>query len=181
MKTWPACTSLEPAVARARFATLATTVLSLEPTQRRRLLSDTVLPALVDGRPEGELLRDFPDVDLADALSLFLDVETAAPELLTTALDRLQLSPARRDAVGPLLEARIRERQGAATADNRNDAALRERTQQLIRVVTGDAAFDGFAAFDLCIDEATEGVIAGTSDAIGATNLADARLTYCRS
>ena len=170
-------TSLEPAVARARFAKLANTVLSLEPTQRRRLLSDTVLPALVDGRPEGELLRDFPDVDLADALSLFLDVETAAPELLTTALDRLQLSPARRDAMGPLLEARIRERQGASSADNRNDAALRERTRQLIRVVNGDAAFDGFAAFDLCIDEATEGVIAGTSDAIGATNLADARLT----
>ena len=170
-------TSLEPAVARARFAKLASTVLSLEPTQRRRLLSDTVLPALVDGRPEGELLRDFPDVDLADALSLFLDVETAAPELLTTALDRLQLSPARRDAMGPLLESRIRERQGAAGPDHRNDAALRERTQQLIRVVTGDAAFDGFAAFDLCIDDATEGVIAETSDAIGATNLADARLT----
>ena len=169
--------SLEPAAARARFAKLANTVLSLEPTQRRRLLSDTVLPALVDGRPEGELLRDFPDVDLAEALSLFLDVETAAPELLTTALDRLQLSPARRDAVGPLLEERIRAREGAAVADHRNDAALRERTQQLIRVVTGDASFDGFAAFDLCIDEVTEGVIAGTSDAIGATNLADARLT----
>jgi hypothetical protein len=170
-------TSLEPAIARERFAKLASTVLSLEPTQRRRLLSDTVLPGLVDGRPEGELLRDFPDVDLAEALSLFLDVETAAPELLTTALDRLQLSPARREAVGPLLEEQIRARQGAAAADRRNDAALQERTQQLIRVATGDASFEGFAAFDLRIDEATEEAIAGTSDAIGATNLADARLT----
>jgi hypothetical protein len=170
-------TSLEPAVAQERFAKLASTVLSLEPTQRRRLLSDTVLPGLVDGRPEGELLRNFPDVDLAEALSLFLDVETAAPELLTTALDRLQLSPARRDAVGPLLEERIRARQGADVAERRNDRALQERTQQLIRVVTGDASFEGFAAFDLCIDESTEDVIAGTSDAIGATNLAEARLT----
>ena len=169
-------TSLEPAVARERFAKLASTVLSLEPTQRRRLLSDTVLPGLVDGRPEGELLRDFPDVDLAEALSLFLDVETAAPELLTTALDRLQLSSARRDAVGPLLEERIRAQQGADAAERRNDAALKERTQQLIRVATGDASFEDYAAFDLCIDNATEDLIAGTSDAIGATNLADARL-----
>ena len=170
-------TSLEPAVARERFAKLASTVLSLEPTQRRRLLSDTVLPGLVDGRPEGELLRDFPDVDLAEALSLFLDVETAAPELLTTALDRLQLSPARRDAIGPLLEEHILARQGAAAAERRNDAALQERTQQLLRVVTGDASFEGFAAFDLCIDDATEELIAGTSEAIAATNLAGARLT----
>jgi hypothetical protein len=170
-------TSLDPAAARARFAKLASTVLSLEPKQRRRLLSDTVLPALVDGRPEGELLRNFSDVDLADALSLFLDVETAAPELLSTALDRLQLSPARRDVVAPLLEERIRARQGAHAGDRRNDAALQERTQQLIRVVTGDASFDGFAAFDLCIDDSTEAVIAGTNDAIVSTNLVDARLT----
>jgi hypothetical protein len=170
-------TSLDPAVARARFAKLASTVLSLEPTQRRRLLSNSVLPALVDGRPEGELLRDFSDVDLADALSLLLDVETAAPELLSTALDRLQLSPARRETVGPLLEERIRARHGADAGDRRNDAALQERTQQLIRVVSGDASFDDFAAFDLCIDDSTEAIIAGTSDAISATNLVDARLT----
>jgi len=115
-------------------------------------------------------------VDLADALSLLLDVETAAPELLATALDRLHLSENRRSALAPLLEERIRGHQ-VPGADQRNDAALTERTQQLIRVANGDAAFDGFAAFDLCIDEATEQIITGTGEAIAATNLADAQLT----
>jgi HEAT repeat protein len=168
-------TSLDPAVARARFAKLAATVLTLESQQRRRLLSSTVLPALIDGRPEGDLLRDFPDVDLADALSLLLDVETAAPELLTSALDRLQLSPERRDVVAPLLEQRIHVRAADAAAARNNDEALRERTQQLIRVVNG-GSFHDFSAFDLCIDAATEEAIERTNDAMHATNFADVQL-----
>ena len=169
-------TSLDPAIARARFARLAAAVLTLESQQRRRLLSTTVLPALIDGRPEGDLLRDFPDVDLADALSLLLDVETAAPELLTSALDRLHLSAERHSIVAPLLEDRINARMQDASAARNNDEALRERTQQLIRVVTGDASFRDFAAFDLCIDDATESVIAGTNDAMQATNVPDTQL-----
>src|SRR5688572_2254004 len=169
--------ALDPAVARARFARLASAVLGLDPTRRRRLLSETVLPAFIDGRPEGELLRDLPDVDLADALSLLLDVETAAPELLATALDRLHLSEDRRSALAPLLEERIRGHQAPAGGQQRNDSALTERTQQLIRVANGEAAFDGFAAFDLCIDDGTEQIIADTGAAIAATNLPDAQLT----
>jgi hypothetical protein len=168
-------TSLDPAVARARFSTLAAAVLTLESQQRRRLLSTTVLPALIDGRPEGDLLRDFPDVDLADALSLLLDVETAAPELLTSALDRLHLSPERRDMMAPLLEERIHARAADAPTARHNDEALRERTQQLIRVVNG-GSFHDYAAFDLCIDDATEQVIAQTNDVMHATHFADTQL-----
>jgi hypothetical protein len=168
--------SLDPAVARARFARLASAVLSLESSRRRRLLTKKVLPGLVDGRPEGNVLRDFPDVELADALSLLLDVETAAPELLNSALDRLHLSPDRQIAVAPLLEERIRAH-GRGTAGLRQDAALEERTQQLIQIANGTASFHDFAAVDLGTDDATEGVIAGTNDAIHATNLADAQLT----
>jgi hypothetical protein len=170
--------ALEPVVSRARFARLAAAVLAMEPPQRRRLLKGKVLPALVDGRAEGVLLRELPDVDLAEALSLLLDVETAAPELLATALDRLDLSSERREALAPLLEERIRAQHAvAASGPQHNDSALRERTQQLIRVANGDATFDGFAAFDLSIDAAAEDAIAGTVRLINATNLVEAKLT----
>lgn len=163
--------SLEPRLARARFSKLASAVLTLDTKRRRRLLSGTVLPGLVDGRPEGDVLGDFPDVDLADALSLLLDVETAAPELLTSALDRLKLSEDRRRAVAPLLESRIRHHMEAAE-DRRNDSALAERTQQLIKVASGEAkTFEGFTAFDLGIDEAAEVAIAGAGEAIAGTDL----------
>jgi hypothetical protein len=169
-------TSLDPTVARNRFARLASAVLALESNRRRRLLTNKVLPGLVDGRPEGDLLRDFPDVDLADALSLLLDVETAAPELLTSALDRLHLSPDRQVAVAPLLEERIRAH-GAGGSALRPDAALQERTQQLIQIANGTASFHDFAAHDLATDEAAERVIAGANDVIHGTNLADVQLT----
>ena len=169
--------ALAPAVSRGRFARLASAVLSLDPPQRRRLLKQTVLPALIDGRPEGGLIRELPDVDLADALSLLLDVETAAPELLATALDRLDLTDERRETLAPLLEERIQTHQGPGQGPLHDNAALRERTQQLIRVAHGDTAFDGFAAFDLSIDKAAEEAIARTGGLIAATNLVDAQLS----
>jgi hypothetical protein len=169
-------TSLDPAASRVRFARLANAVLTLDSQRRRRLLAKTVLPGLVDGRPEGNVLRDFPDVDLADALSLLLDVEAAAPELLNTALDRLQLSSDRRLAMAPLLEQRIRAHGSGESASLKQDAALSERTRQLIQVVNGESSFHDFAAFDLCTDDATELVIAGTNQTIHATNLADTQL-----
>lgn len=169
-------TSLEPTAARTRFARLAAAVLALDSTRRRRLLTNKVLPGLVDGRPEGNVLRDFPDVDLADALSLLLDVETAAPELLTSALDRLHLSPDRQLAVAPLLEERIRAN-ATGRAGFRQDDVLQQRTQQLIQIANGTASFHDFASHDLATDDVTEGIIAGTNDVIRATNLADIQLT----
>jgi hypothetical protein len=170
--------ALEPAARGARFARLATAVLAMEPVQRRRLLKGKVLPALLDGQPEGDLLRELPDVDLAEALSLLVDVETAAPELLATALDRLDLPSERREALAPLLEEGIRaQHTKVASGPLHNDSALRERTQQLIRVANGDATFDGFVAFDLSIDAAAEDAIARTLATIGATNLVEAQLT----
>ena len=170
-------TALEPVMSRARFGRLAAAVLAMEPPRRRRLLKGKVLPALIDGRAEGELLRELPNADLAEALALLLDVETAAPELLATAIDRLKLTSERRDALAPLLEHHIRAKQAAAVPGARHaDSALHERTQQLIRIVNGDATFDGFAAFDLSIDPASEDLIARTGELIRDTNLAEAQL-----
>ena len=72
--------ALDPRVSRIMFGKLARAVLDLEPEPRQSLLRKTILPGLLDGKIDGTVLRDFPDVDLADSLCLLLDLETAAPE-----------------------------------------------------------------------------------------------------
>jgi len=88
--------SVDPRLAKLLFSKLSRAVLDLESDRRARLLKRTVLPGLLDGKLDGSVLVEFPDVDLADALCLLLDLETAAPDVLTAALDRLPLSPERR-------------------------------------------------------------------------------------
>ena len=80
--------ALDPRIARVMFSRLASAVMELDPGRRQSLLRRTILPGLLDGRVEGEVLKDFPDLDLADSLCLLLDLETAAPRVVTTALSR---------------------------------------------------------------------------------------------
>jgi hypothetical protein len=169
--------SLEPRLARVMFAKLAGAVLALDSHRRQRLLSSTILPGLIDGGSEGHVLGDFPDVELADALSLLLDLETAAPELLSIALDRLKLSDERRDQVAPLLESRIRARAGGQNQPQ-GESALDERTRQLLKVATGERrSFVDFAAFDLAMDPASASVIDGAGGAIAGTDPTLVQLT----
>lgn len=144
--------ALDPRVARRMFARLANAVLALEPEHRQSLLRRAVLPGLLDGRVDGAILRDFPDVELAESLCLLLDLETAAPELLSTALSRLELPEDRRAAMVPLLDERLRARQAAA-ADSGRQTSLTRHASDLVRV-DGAAAksFADFAAFDLSLD-----------------------------
>ena len=79
-------------------------MLDLDPDRRSALLQRTILPGLLDGRADGNVLRDFPDVDLAESLCLLLELETAAPEVLTAALNRLDLPAERRETVVPLID-----------------------------------------------------------------------------
>jgi hypothetical protein len=168
---------LEPRLARVMFAKLAGAVLSLDTNRRQNLLQKTVLPGLLDGEPDGAVLQDFPDVDLADALSLLLDVETAAPELLATALNRLELTAERRESMATLLEERVRTRLGAGSAGRGGESALDQRIRQLIRVSAGGCkSFEEFCAYDLSIDGATAEVIARVGPAILETDLLGKRL-----
>lgn len=96
--------ALDHRVSRIMFGKLARAVLDLQPEPRQMLLRKTILPGLLDGRIDGNVLRDFPDVDLADSLCLLLDLETAAPELVTTALARLDLSAERQAALLPMVQ-----------------------------------------------------------------------------
>ena len=58
--------SLEPAQAHTAFASLARNVLALPEEKRVGFLRHSVLPALVEGRVDGSMLRHFPDDSLAE-------------------------------------------------------------------------------------------------------------------
>jgi hypothetical protein len=172
--------SLDPRLARVMFGKLARAVLDLEPDRRSALLQRTILPGLLDGRADGNVLRDFPDVDLAESLCLLLELETAAPEVLTAALNRLDLPAERRETVVPLIDEKLRARQSAsARAD---DAGLDRHARQLIKVQAAPGKdFTEFAAFDLSMDEQVAGALGGVRDSIRATDLPLAELQCLRS
>ena len=166
------CSTLDPRLAQVMFGRLAKAVLKLEPERRNNLLQRTILPGLLDGRADGQVLRDFPDVDLAESICLLLDLETAAPEVLSAALNRLDLSPDRRAALEPLIDERQRARAAGDTPDVRSMGAstIERHARELIRVDGSRSNnFSEFAAFDLSIDEHATEAIAGVCDGIEST------------
>jgi len=141
--------ALEPRLARMMFSRLAEAVLHLAPDSRQALLRRTILPGLLDGRMDGTVLRDFPDVELADSLCLLLDLETAAPELVASALARLDLPADRQASVLPLIERRL----GEPRASDARDAGLDAHARRLLKVDPArPRSFAEFAAFDLALD-----------------------------
>ena len=172
--------ALDPRLGRMLYSKLARAVLNLDSDRRRALLRRAILPDLLDGRRDGEVvLGEFPDVDLADALCLLLDLEAAAPELLPVALDRLRLAPERRDAVVPLIQAKLEGRVSSGEAADRWSASgLDRHAGALTRVETGTAKnFSEFAAFDLSLNEHAAAALANVRDAIVTTDRIDAQLT----
>src|SRR5262249_42478944 len=122
--------AVDPRLARVLFAKLAHAVLRLDVDTRRTLLRGAILPTLLDGRVAGEVvLGEFPDVDLADALSLLLDLEAAAPELLPVAMDRLRLPAERRAALAPLITAKIDARAAGAKSDQPASGSFDEQAR----------------------------------------------------
>ena len=173
--------ALDPPLARVMFSKLARAVLDLGPERRTDLLRRKILPGLLDGRADGAVLRDFPNVDLAESLCLLMDLETAAPELLTTALDRLDLPADRRQAVAPLLEARLRG--GAAPAvpagAGGREPELNRHVRRLIRINPSEGkSFADFAAFDLSIDDQTTATLGRIQESIARTDTPVAQLRF---
>jgi hypothetical protein len=166
--------ALDPRLARMMFAKMARAVLDLEPERRINLLKRTILPGLLDGRADGDVLRDFPDIDLAESLFLLLDLETAAPEMLTTALNRLDLPTERRESVVPLLEKRLR---GEAPASGASESGIDRYARKLIRVEPTSAKnFAEFAAFDLSMDDHATAALASVRGAMSTTDVVIAQL-----
>lgn len=167
--------SLDARLARTMFAKLARAVLALEPERRHALLRRTILPGLLDGGVDGAVLREFPDVDLADSLCLLLDLETAAPEVLATALDRLNLPDERRASMEPLLEERLTGARRDAVSSGRGTAD--EYARRLVKVTHAEAkGFAEFSAFDLSLDDQAMAARAELIEGIAATDVVDERL-----
>lgn len=142
---------LEPRLATVMFSRLARAVLNLPTERRTELLRRSVLPGLLDGGREGEILKEFPDVELSESLCLLLDVETAAPELLVSALDRLGLSEERRRGIAPMLDAEIARRQGQAGTEATDEIDGRARRLIRVRDMSAESLAE-FTAFDLALD-----------------------------
>jgi hypothetical protein len=165
--------ALEPRLARVMFSRLARAVLDLSPERRQALLRRTILPGLLDGRTDGSVLRDFPDIDLADSLCLLLDLETAAPEVVTTALARLDLPAERQAAISPLIDERLHQRGVRGALKDGLDAHARKLTT----AKTGEArSFAEFSAFDVAMDAETGVTLERIRDRISAPERLDHRL-----
>ena len=166
--------SLDPRLGRLMFARLARAVLDLDPARRRDLLRRTILPGLLDGQVDGTVLRDFPDVELVESLGLLLDLESARPEILWTAFDRLELPADRARTVAPLVTAEIQARTTAASgkAAGASDTGADRYARDLVRVdASAGKSFADFTAFDLSIDDETREAIARVPGQIDATDL----------
>jgi hypothetical protein len=163
--------AIEPRLAQVMFDKLARAVLKLEPERRNKLLQRTILPGLLDGRPDGQVLHSFPDMDLAEAICLLLDLETAAPEVISAALNRLELTPDRRAALGPLIEDRIRAGVGDGDRARTGTAGIERYARELIRVqTTRETDFSEFATFDLSMDDQARTAVGDVRGGIGATD-----------
>jgi hypothetical protein len=164
--------ALDPRLARVMFAKLARAVLDLDSDRRQTLLKKTILPGLLDGRLDGAVLKDFPDLELADSLCLLLDLEAAAPEVVTAALTRLELSAERQATMLPLLEHRVQTKVGAPP-ENAVDSHAR-RLVKIDRERVKSVA--EFASFDLAIDEETRAHLTRLTQAIDLVDSTGAQL-----
>jgi hypothetical protein len=168
--------ALDPRLGRVLLSKLARAVLDLDGSRRQALLRRSVLPGLLDGRVDAEaVLAEFPDVELADALALLLDMEVAAPEVLPLALERLRLPADRRAKLVPLIESKLGGRRSAG--DRWSAAGFDERAAALTRVDSRVAHNYGeFAAYDLSITSRTADVLAGMRDSIIGGDASEAQL-----
>ena len=164
--------ALDPRIARVMFSRLANAVLELNPDRRQMLLRRTILPGLLDGRVEGDVLKDFPDLDLADSLCLLLDLETAAPEVVTSALARLDLAPERQSAMLPLIRERLQARAGAA-----RETSIDAHARKLVTLDGSQSkSFAEFAAFDLALDEQAVDMLVRIRQGIATTDVSSDQL-----
>ena len=167
--------ALDPRLAQVMFGKLARAVLNLDGDRRNNLLQRTILPGLLDGDANGKVLRDFPDMDLAESICLLLDLETAAPEVLATALNRLDLTSDRREALVPLIEQKMRATNGDDTS--LGSSGVERHARELIRIDPSRATdFSEFSAFDLSMDEHAETAVADVRSGIAATDVPMAQL-----
>jgi hypothetical protein len=164
--------ALDGHLARLMFGKLAQAVLTIPTERRKSLLQRTILPGLLDGRAAGAVLRDFPDADLAESLCLLLELETAAPEVVTAALKRLDLPAERSQTIASLVDERLHQPMAAAADGETKDQKVERFARRLIRIdATVKKDFSEFSAFDLSIDDHAAAAIAAVAPTINSTDM----------
>ncbi len=83
---------LSESVAEERFATLAATLMELEPEARRTLTRDVLLPDLLQSGKAAAVLRMLPDGEIVEAIRTLVDLDVGGAGLVGLALERLELS-----------------------------------------------------------------------------------------
>ena len=163
---------LEPRLGRVMFGKLARILQSMEGERRRELLKQKVLPAILDGRPDANVLHAFPDSELAEALCLLSDSETSGAAQAFSALNHLKLAPERHAVVLPLMDDIIRARIDPALGlDAATAIALDQQARRLTRVeATERRSFVELAGFDFRLDDQARQNIGSVCDGIRETD-----------
>lgn len=98
------------------FARFAASIIRMDTETRDGVIKDFLLPALLEARTEGEILRFFPDTDLARSLAFLEETGVSLPAALSRAIKNLHISERRKSTLLPLLEDELRQK-GCNTDD----------------------------------------------------------------
>ncbi len=98
------------------FRRVSSTILRMDPENKERLIRDCLLPGLLEGREEAEILRFFSDVDLTQALGMLSQSGVSLPETFSAAVRKLHLPERRQALLLPMLKKEL-EKKGFQTDD----------------------------------------------------------------
>jgi hypothetical protein len=175
----------EASVAEALFRRLADTVRQLPEPIRETLLRDEVLPGLVDGRGGERVLKHFDDDEIADALTLLLDLGVGGMEMLTAGLARLELPESRRPAVLERVSRRLETPDSGASRGiaAEDTAVIREDADDVDRRLKMDDGHDAdyvaLHAFDLAVDESAAVELAAVAREVAGSDPLEDNLRSC--
>jgi len=89
---------------------ISSTILRMDPESKERLIRDCLLPGLLEGREEAEILRFFPDVDLAQALGMLSQSGVSLPGVFGEAVRKLHLPERRQALLLPILKRELKKK-----------------------------------------------------------------------
>lgn len=157
---------LDPRISEALFRRLADIVRSLPDETRARLLKQSVLPGMVDGRRSGRILHHFSEEEIAGAMCLLLDMGVGGVEMLKAGLASLDLPDSRLHEVARSVSDRLESRhvEAGAWLDQLSTVAVEAETggdaeaigsvaDRLTMSEADDSDFAALHSFDLSVDQ----------------------------
>jgi hypothetical protein len=156
---------LDGSLKERMLARLASSLLQLPPDRRHRLLTDHVVPSLIDGRSDAAVLRHLPDGELAGALAM-THRSRGTTETLGRAIEHLDLPPERSDRLFDLTMDKLRET-GSDDTEDLAPGQIRGLDGQTITLERdGVRDLRRFEAYDLSMNAAMEARLGEVGTAI---------------